>query len=183
MNLVVNARDAMPSGGKLTIETSERSIEEECCSRNVEAKRGCGVMIAYRDRGCGMDRETIARVFEPFFTTKEQGKGTGLGLATVYGIVKQSGGHVTVYSEPGHGTTFKILMPQSKEKVSQLEPIQNETASPSGAEMILLVEDEESLRSVVKIYLQNKGYQVLDAANPDDAIEIAAKDSQPPDLT
>ena len=182
MNLVVNARDAMPSGGKLTIETSERSIDEEYCSRNPEARPGDYVMIAVSDTGCGMDRETLARVFEPFFTTKEQGKGTGLGLATVYGIVKQSGGHVTVYSEPGHGTTFKILIPQSKEKASQVEPIQNETASPSGAEMILLVEDEESLRSVVKIYLQNKGYQVLDAANPDDAIEIAAKGSQPPDL-
>ena len=157
MNLVVNARGAMPSGGKLTIETAEFCVDEEYCSRNPETKPGEYVMIAITDTGCGMDRETLARVFEPFFTTKEQGKGTGLGLATVYGIVKQSGGHVTVYSEPGHGTTFKILMPRCMEKAAQAESVQDDTTAPSGTEMILLVEDEESLRAVMKSYLQNKG--------------------------
>jgi two-component system, cell cycle sensor histidine kinase and response regulator CckA len=182
MNLVVNARDAMPSGGKLTIETSELCVDEEYCTRNPDAKPGDYVMIAISDTGCGMDRETLARVFEPFFTTKEQGKGTGLGLATVYGIVKQSGGHVTVYSEVGHGTTFKILMPRSAEKAAQPEPSQGETAAPSGTETILLVEDEEALRAVMKSYLQNKGYPVLDAADPGEAMEIAERSSQPPDL-
>ncbi|HXN53587.1 MAG TPA: PAS domain S-box protein [Candidatus Acidoferrum sp.] len=182
MNLVVNARDAMPSGGKLTIETSELSVDDEYCSRNLEAKPGDYIMIAISDTGCGMDRDTLARVFEPFFTTKEQGKGTGLGLATVYGIVKQSGGHVTVYSELSHGTTFKILMPRSREKAAQPESIQDELTAPSGTEVILLVEDEESLRTVMKSYLVNKGYLVLDAADPGEAIEVAEKASKPPDL-
>jgi two-component system, cell cycle sensor histidine kinase and response regulator CckA len=182
MNLVVNARDAMPSGGRLTIETAELCVDEEYCTRNPDAKPGDYVMIAISDTGCGMDRETLARVFEPFFTTKEQGKGTGLGLATVYGIVKQSGGHVTVYSKVGHGTTFKILMPRSTEKAAQPEPSQGETAAPSGTETILLVEDEEALRAVMKSYLQNKGYPVLDAADPGEAMEIAENSSQPPDL-
>ena len=182
MNLVVNARDAMPSGGKLIIETSELSVDEEYCSRNPETKAGQYVTIAISDTGCGMDRETLARVFEPFFTTKEQGKGTGLGLATVYGIVKQSGGNVTVYSELGHGTTFKILLPRSEEKAAQADSAQLDTTAPSGTEMILLVEDEESLRAVMKSYLQNKGYVVLDAADPTEATEVAERASQPPDL-
>jgi two-component system, cell cycle sensor histidine kinase and response regulator CckA len=149
---------------------------------NPEAKPGDYVLISVSDTGCGMDRETLARVFEPFFTTKEQGKGTGLGLATVYGIVKQSGGHVTVYSEVGHGTTFKILMARSMEKATQPEPSQGETTAPSGTETILLVEDEEPLRAVMKDYLQNKGYIVLDAGDPGEAMEIAENSSQPPDL-
>jgi two-component system cell cycle sensor histidine kinase/response regulator CckA len=182
MNLVVNARDAMPSGGRLTIETAELCVDEEYCSRNLDAKPGDYVMIAISDTGCGMDRATLARVFEPFFTTKEQGKGTGLGLATVYGIVKQSGGHVTVYSEVGHGTTFKILMPRTQEKVAQPESIQSEGAAQPGTETILLVEDEKALRAVMKSYLQNKGYCVLEAADPKEALEIAGNSSQPPDL-
>jgi two-component system cell cycle sensor histidine kinase/response regulator CckA len=182
MNLVVNARDAMPSGGKLTIETAELNVDEEYCSRNPETKPGDYVMIAITDTGCGMDRETLARVFEPFFTTKEQGKGTGLGLATVYGIVKQSGGNVIVYSELGHGTTFKILMPRCMEKAAQAESLQDDTTAPSGTEVILLVEDEESLRTVMKSYLQNKGYVVLDAADPGEAMETVEKACVPPDL-
>src|SRR6266436_1549792 len=182
MNLVVNARDAMPTGGRLTIETAEISIDEEDCGRHPEAKPGDDVMIAITDTGCGMDRETLARVFEPFFTTKETGKGTGLGLATVYGIVKQSGGHVTVYSELGHGTTFKILMPRSQEEAAQADSLADDTTAPSGTEMILLVEDEESLRAVMKSYLQSKGYVLLDAAHPTEATEVAEKASHPPDL-
>jgi two-component system, cell cycle sensor histidine kinase and response regulator CckA len=182
MNLVVNARDAMPSGGKLTIETSELCVDAEYCIRNPDAKPGDYVLIAITDTGCGMDRATLARVFEPFFTTKEQGKGTGLGLATVYGIVKQSGGHVAVYSEPGHGTTVKILMPRSTEKAAQAKSAEGETTAPCGTEVILLVEDEESLRAVMKSYLQNKGYLVLDAGDPSEAIEVSENASQPPDL-
>ena len=182
MNLVVNARDAMPSGGKLIIETAELFVDAEYCSRNPETRPGDYVTIAISDTGCGMDRETLARVFEPFFTTKEQGKGTGLGLATVYGIVKQSGGNATLYSELGHGTTFKILLPRSQEKAAQAESGQDDTTAPSGTELILLVEDEESLRTVMKSYLQNKGYVVLDAADPTEATEVAERASQPPDL-
>jgi two-component system cell cycle sensor histidine kinase/response regulator CckA len=182
MNLVVNARDAMPDGGKLTIETAGVSLDAEYCSRNLEAKPGDYVMIAISDTGCGMDRETLSRVFEPFFTTKEQGKGTGLGLATVYGIVQQSGGHVTVYSEVGHGTTFKILMPRSQEAASQAEPALDETAPQCGTEFILLVEDEEPLRAVMKSYLQSKGYTVVDSADPEEAVAIAEKDAQTIDL-
>ena len=182
MNLVVNARDAMPSGGRLTIETAELRVDEEYCARNPEAKPGDYVMIAITDTGCGMNRETLSRVFEPFFTTKEAGKGTGLGLATVYGIVKQSGGHVTVYSEAGHGTTFKILMPRSLERAAQPKPTQSETTASGGTELILLVEDEEALRAVMKSYLENKGYALLDAADPSEAMEIAEKASAPPEL-
>lgn len=182
MNLVVNARDAMPTGGRLTIETAEISIDEEYCGRNPEAKPGDYVMIAITDTGCGMNRETLARVFEPFFTTKETGKGTGLGLATVYGIVKQSGGHVTVYSEVDHGTTFKILMPRSREKAVQPESMRSETTAAGGTELILLVEDEEALRAVMRSYLQNKGYAVLDAADPSEAIEVAEGVPRAPDL-
>lgn len=182
MNLVVNARDAMPSGGKLTIETAELTVDEEYCSRNPETKPGDYVMIAISDTGCGMDRDTLARVFEPFFTTKEQGKGTGLGLATVYGIIKQSGGNVTVYSELGHGTTFKILMPRCMEKAAQAESVPDDITAPSGTEMILLVEDEESLRAVMKSYLQNKGYMVLDAADASQAMETIERAAACPDL-
>jgi len=182
MNLVVNARDAMPDGGKLTIETTGVALDAEYCSRNLEAKPGDYVMIAISDTGCGMNRETLARIFEPFFTTKEQGKGTGLGLATVYGIVQQSGGHVTVYSEIGHGTTFKILIPRSQEQPAQAELTLDETTSACGTELILLVEDEEPLRAVMKDYLLGKGYRVIDAADPDEALAIAEKAPHPADL-
>jgi PAS domain S-box-containing protein len=181
MNLVVNARDAMPSGGRLTIETGELLVDEEYCNRNAEARPGEYVMIAITDTGCGMDSATLARIFEPFFTTKEHGKGTGLGLATVYGIVKQSGGHVTVYSEVGHGTTIKILMPRTQDKATQPGSIQNESGAQCGTETILLVEDEEALRGVMKLYLQNKGYSVLDAGDPEKATELA-KNKPSPDL-
>jgi PAS domain S-box-containing protein len=174
MNLVVNARDAMPDGGRLAVETSEVDIDDDYCSRNPEARLGRHVMLAVSDTGCGMPPEVLARIFEPFFTTKEHGKGTGLGLATLYGIVKQSGGHITVYSEVGRGTTFKIYLPATQEEAEKHESFSPEKTVPRGVETILIVEDEESLRMVTREYLSNKGYQVFVAENFEQAVEASA---------
>jgi two-component system cell cycle sensor histidine kinase/response regulator CckA len=175
MNLVVNARDAMPFGGRLSIEVSDVTLDEEYCSRNFEARPGRYVGIAIGDTGSGMAPEVQARLFEPFFTTKEAGKGTGLGLATVYGIVKQSGGHITVYSEVNQGTTFKVHFPLSLDS----EPVSEAPAMvytvPRGSETILLVEDEEAMRQLAAAYLEGKGYVVLPAADPEAAIAIASE--------
>ena len=173
MNLVVNARDATPDGGRLTIETTEVDIDDEYCSRNPEARAGRHVMLAVSDTGCGMSSEVLSRIFEPFFTTKEQGKGTGLGLATIYGIVKQSGGHINAYSEVGRGTTFKIYLPATLEEAEKHEAITAENMAPRGVETILVVEDEESLRTVTREYLSNKGYQVIVAEDFEKALEAA----------
>ena len=177
MNLVVNARDAMPSGGRLSIEISEVTLDEEYCSRNPDAHPGSYARIAIGDTGCGMTPEVQARLFEPFFTTKEAGKGTGLGLATVYGILKQSGGHITVYSEAGQGTTFKVHLPLSAEAASQRDAPVLDSAVPTGSETILLVEDEESMRQLGSEYLTGKGYRVLAAADPNAAVTLAAAHS------
>jgi len=182
MNLVVNARDAMPQGGRLTIETSEVDIDDEYCSRNPEARVGRHVMLAVSDTGCGMPPEVLSRIFEPFFTTKEQGKGTGLGLATLYGIVKQSGGHITAYSEVGRGTTFKIYLPATQEETAKRETLSPEKIAPRGVETILIVEDEESLRAVTREYLANKGYQVIVAENFERAVEASADSARHIDL-
>jgi two-component system cell cycle sensor histidine kinase/response regulator CckA len=182
MNLVVNARDAMPRGGRLTIETSEVDIDDEYCSRNPEARVGRHVMLAVSDTGCGMPPEVLSRIFEPFFTTKEQGKGTGLGLATLYGIVKQSGGHITAYSEVGRGTTFKIYLPATQEETAKRETLSPEKIAPRGVETILIVEDEESLRAVTREYLANKGYQVIVAENFEQAVEASADSARHIDL-
>lgn len=182
MNLVVNARDAMPSGGNLTIEISEAHLDDEYCKQNPDTRPGSYVRIAVTDTGCGMNQEVLSRLFEPFFTTKESGKGTGLGLATVYGIVKQSAGHITVYSEVGHGTTFKVYLPMSEESVFMPETASVDGLVPSGTETILLVEDEDSLREVAREYLTNKGYAVLEAREPESAIDAAEKAPHPIDL-
>jgi two-component system cell cycle sensor histidine kinase/response regulator CckA len=182
MNLVVNARDAMPSGGTLGLEVSEASLDAEYCKRNPEAHPGRYVCIAVTDTGCGMSPEVLARVFEPFFTTKESGKGTGLGLATVYGIVKQSGGHITVYSEVSHGTTFKIYLPLTEEPVSAPDIVALGDFVPAGTETILLVEDEDSLREVTRLYLVNKGYFVSTAANAEAAVTAVERESRGIDL-
>jgi PAS domain S-box-containing protein len=172
LNLAINSRDAMPQGGKLIIETANVSSEEIQCYTKVSITPGPYVMLAITDTGMGMDLETQSHLFEPFFTTKEQGKGTGLGLATVYGIVKQSGGYIWVYSELGRGTTFKIYLPQA-EGVAQLprnDQIFIET--PRGSETILLVEDEEAVRALTCQILMEKGYTVLQARDGEEALSI-----------
>ena len=173
INLAVNARDAMTQGGKLMIETSNVDLDEDYARLHPPQLPGPYVLMTVADTGIGMDGETQARIFEPFFTTKELGKGTGLGLSTVYGIVRQSGGHIWVYSEPGHGTTFKIYLP----RVGQTTGPQASPALPAetlrGAETILLVEDEESLRGLTRSLLVANGYTVLEAGLPQAAFEIA----------
>jgi PAS domain S-box-containing protein len=177
MNLVVNARDAMPEGGRLTIETNDIDIDDDYCSRNPEARLGVHVLIAVTDSGCGMSPEVLSRIFEPFFTTKEQGKGTGLGLATIYGIVKQSGGHISVYSEVGRGTTFKVYLPTSEEVIEKHDVPAQGGVSPRGDETILVVEDEESLRSVIQGFLSRLGYQVIIAEDFQKGLEAAENNS------
>jgi two-component system cell cycle sensor histidine kinase/response regulator CckA len=172
-NLAVNARDAMPQGGNLTIETHNVEITEEHCLGEPGLQPGRYSMIAVTDNGTGIDKETKARIFEPFFTTKEAGKGTGLGLAMVYGFVKSSGGHVSVYSEPGHGTTFKVYFPQVQERVSSGESLPGVTKISRGNETILVVEDEDCVRALIRHVLQHSGYNVLEASNGRDAVRLA----------
>ncbi len=176
MNLAVNARDAMPGGGKLTIETSNVTLDREYCRMRPEVAPGDYVMLAVSDNGTGMTPEVQARVFEPFFTTKKLGEGTGLGLATCHGIVKQSGGHIAVYSEWGHGTTFKVLLPRVDAPVDAAECVETPSAEmPRGAETVLLVEDEPMLRELGCMVLGELGYRVLNACNGVDALRVLAE--------
>ncbi|MCX5889070.1 MAG: ATP-binding protein [Deltaproteobacteria bacterium] len=173
INLVVNARDAMPQGGVITIETGNVILDATYARSHLEVNPGPYVMVAVGDTGRGMDEVSQGRIFEPFFTTKEMGKGTGLGLSTVHGIVKQSGGHISVYSEPGHGTNFKVYLP----RLSQSE--EKEAAAPSkcplhrGSETILLVEDEDMVRHVARRLLEMNGYTVLEASSGHDALSVS----------
>jgi PAS domain S-box-containing protein len=173
MNIVVNARDAMYSGGQLTIEVDEAEIDEAYAHHHPDVQPGNYALLAISDTGTGMSPEVLSRVFEPFFTTKERGKGTGLGLATVYGIVKQSGGHIAVYSEIGIGTTIKIYLPLTREKGREEVKLLQEGLAPNGTETVLYLEDEESLRNVTAEYLRSKGYRVVEAGSPDEALEVA----------
>ena len=173
MNLCVNARDAMPKGGKLTVETSNVQLGEEFAGQHLSAPPGNYVMLAVSDTGCGMDALTQARIFEPFFTTKEVGKGTGLGLATVYGIVKQSGGSVWVYSEVGRGSTFKIYFPAVEGKVEKIKVDAEVFELAAGIETVLLVEDEEVVREMAMEILRECGYHVLQAEDGANALQLA----------
>jgi len=174
MNLAVNARDAMPSGGKLTIETSNVSLDEEYARFHAPLRAGEYVMLSISDTGLGMDSETQSHIFEPFFTTKGP-KGTGLGLSTVYGIVKQSGGYIWVYSEPGKGSTFKIYLPRVAERVEPAQVVVPEEPAftEPGTETILLAEDEANLRYLARQFLEKQGYRVIEAVDGAAAMQIA----------
>jgi signal transduction histidine kinase/ActR/RegA family two-component response regulator len=172
-NLAVNARDSISGVGKITIETGNAQFDKEYCSLNTDFVPGQYVLLSVSDNGCGMDKETCEQIFEPFFTTKEVGKGTGMGLATVYGIVKQNSGFIKVQSEPGKGTTFRIYLPRREEEAGTAinEPYIH-SGPLTGTEMVLLVEDNEALLKMGKMMLEELGYGVLTAGTPDEAVKL-----------
>jgi two-component system cell cycle sensor histidine kinase/response regulator CckA len=172
MNLAVNARDSMPDGGTLTIETQNVYLDESYVSQHLAVAPGEFIRLTVTDTGQGIDEQTQKHIFEPFFTTKGVGKGTGLGLATVYGIVKQSGGDIMVYSEIGHGTTFKIYLPGVDQPVEKVKWIGDAVEKYLGTETVLLVEDEEIVRNLVREVLIDCGYAVLEASNGKAALEL-----------
>lgn len=181
MNLAVNARDAMPRGGKLTIETAGVELDEDYAEQHVSVTPGRFIMLAVTDTGVGMDAETKAHIFEPFFTTKEAGKGTGLGLAMVYGIVKQSSGNVWVYSEPGRGTTFKVYLPRVDAPAAEIRR-RSVPVRASGNETVLVVEDEDGVRRLAERILRRVGYQVLVAQSGAEALAVCERHAGPIDL-
>ncbi len=175
MNLAVNARDAMPNGGKLTIETANLMLDQHYADGHPAVRPGPHVMLAITDSGIGMDEETQEHIFEPFFTTKDEGSGTGLGLSSVYGIVKQHGGDISVHSEPGEGTTFRIYLPRVDEEPEEPPGDTGEEPATGGSETVLIVEDEESVLRTVQHMVEDLGYQVLTAASPAKAEQLFAE--------
>src|SRR5579883_90937 len=173
MNLAINARDAMPQGGKLIVETSNHDLDESYISQHPGVARGPYVLLSVSDTGTGIDPSAKERIFEPFFTTKEMGKGTGLGLSTVQGIVKQSDGHIWVYSELGHGTNFKIYFPTTEESAKTASSVEAKPYIARGSETVLLVEDQSSLRELITTMLERDGYKVLAAETPAKGLEFA----------
>jgi signal transduction histidine kinase/ActR/RegA family two-component response regulator len=182
MNLAVNARDAMPQGGRLIVETANIDLDDEYVRRHVGARPGPHVMLAVSDTGTGIPHEIQSQIFEPFFTTKEQGKGTGLGLATVYGIVKQSGGYIEVDSEPGQGTTFRVYLPRLDAEPAPVDRSARPAAAAGGTETILLVEDEEGVRELARDILRASGYTVLEARNGPEALLLCERHQGPLDM-
>jgi len=172
-NLAVNSRDAMPQGGKLTVEVRHADFTEPMVHDRARIEPGPYVLLAVSDSGVGMNAETQSHVFEPFYTTKGPGEGTGLGLATVYGIVKQSGGYIWLYSEPGEGTTFKIYLPRTEGQAGTAVPVQG-ASLPGGSETILLVEDDEAVRGLAQLILEERGYRVLAASGGEEAERLVA---------
>jgi PAS domain S-box-containing protein len=179
INLALNARDAMPQGGRLSIETGNTDLTESYARKHSDVRPGPYAVLTVTDTGCGMDEATQARVFEPFFTTKVQGKGTGLGLATVYGIVKQSGGHIELVSQHGRGSLFRVYLPTAEDAVPTLTIPHARTKTPTGTETVLLAEDDEALRSLARRVLEENGYQVLAARNGSEALQACRKHAGP----
>jgi two-component system cell cycle sensor histidine kinase/response regulator CckA len=181
VNLVVNARDAMPRGGTVVVETSNVLVDDSYARSHADVTVGAYVMLTVSDTGEGMDEATQALIFEPFFTTKEEGKGTGLGLASVFGIVKQSGGHIRVYSEPGVGSTFKVYLPRA-DAAAAAEPAPEPAKPDGGTETILLVEDAEALRIMIREILEGAGYGVIECGEPAEALRKSAPEVARADL-
>jgi CheY-like chemotaxis protein len=174
LNLVVNARDAMPRGGRIVVETSEALVTSAEAQAHVGARAGPHVVLSVSDEGIGIPPELLPRIFEPFFTTKEEGKGTGLGLATVFGIVAQAGGHIRVSSEPGKGTRFVVYLPRASESPSRRMST-SVLKVPGGSETVLVVDDQDAVRTLATRVLQFNGYVVLAAGSAEEALELAAK--------
>ncbi|PYX91406.1 MAG: hybrid sensor histidine kinase/response regulator, partial [Acidobacteria bacterium] len=182
INLAVNASDAIPSGGRVTIETRNMFLDQSAVRQDPALTPGHYVVLSVSDTGIGMDAETRARIFEPFFTTKELTKGTGLGLATVYGIVQQSGGHISVYSEPGHGSTFKIYLPRAEGKLEPVIALGKLEPPPKGSGTVLLVEDDAAVRGLAREVLQEQGYTVLAAGSGAEALQAVESHAEKIDL-
>jgi PAS domain S-box-containing protein len=182
MNLAVNARDAMPAGGRITIQTHNAELDREYSRTHPQVAPGDYVLLAVTDTGCGMDAATKARIFEPFFTTKGPERGTGLGLATVYGIIKQSGGHIDVSSEPGLGTSFKIYLPRERQVPRSSRSMPGPNIMATGNETVLLAEDEDGVRALSRIILQKQGYKVLEARHGGEALFVGEQHAGPIDL-
>jgi two-component system, cell cycle sensor histidine kinase and response regulator CckA len=177
LNLIVNARDAMPRGGYITVETHNVDLDEAYAQQHPGVPPGPYVLLAITDTGCGMDETVRSQIFEPFFTTKEPGKGTGLGLATVFGVVKQSAGHLEVYSEVDHGTTFKIYLPRLEQEAPEQQRAET-LKTPSGTETVLLAEDEESVRALARLALQSHGFAVVEARDGQEALVVCQRQDQ-----